>query len=187
MNPVVTVPKDGTLVRLFVDYSADEAHGALEDAEQAWTIGFNQLADTGEDHWQFAGWDWSHDCFTEGSGEILGWLPFDHGDTKDWRDDPSLDERWNAGLGYGMDQLCKLLDVDPKTVTWDAATETLHGDVQAVLGNILTKAMGENWRVDRVERPIHVNLSVTDAEHFLNEILPDDLRKIIEKALKGEQ
>jgi hypothetical protein len=40
------------------------------------TIGFNNLADTKEDRWEFAGWDWSQDCFTTGRGEAIGWSPF---------------------------------------------------------------------------------------------------------------
>lgn len=74
--PVDSAPKDGTLIRLLVDYSSDDAAGALEDAAEAWTIGFNNLRDTGDDEWQFAGWNWSHDCFTEGHGKVIGWLPF---------------------------------------------------------------------------------------------------------------
>jgi hypothetical protein len=58
----------------------------------------------------------------------------------DWEDDPASDERWNAGVDFAQMQLCAVLKVDPKTVTWDAATETLDGDVQAVIGNILEKS-----------------------------------------------
>ena len=65
----------------------------------------------------------------------------------DWRDDPSADERWNAGLDYGQTQLCKVLGVDPASVSWDAATETLDGDVQSVIGNILTARFGDDWRI----------------------------------------
>ena len=62
-----------------------------------------------------------------------------------WRDDPSADERWSAGLDYGMTQLCAVLDVDPQSVSWDAATETLDGDVQSVFGNIFRAKFGDNW------------------------------------------
>lgn len=61
-----------------------------------------------------------------------------------WRDDPSTDERWNAGADFVMGQLCDYLGVDQSKVTWDAATETLDGDVKAVLGNILRERYGEN-------------------------------------------
>ena len=73
-SPMETAPKDGTMLRLLVDYSGDGAN-PLEDATQAWTIGFNNLADTEDDVWQFAGWSWEQDCFTEGHGEVIGWLP----------------------------------------------------------------------------------------------------------------
>ena len=65
---------------------------------------------------------------------------------EDWRDDPSADERWSAGLDFAMEQLCSVLGVDPKAVRWDAATETLDGDVCSVIGNILTVWGGDDWR-----------------------------------------
>lgn len=79
MNSMDIAPKDGTMISLFVDYSAEDAGDALEDASQAWTIGFNQFEHTGVDEWQFAGWDWEHDCFTEGRGTPIGWLPWESG------------------------------------------------------------------------------------------------------------
>lgn len=74
-RPIATAPKDGTMLRLWVDYT-DEGENPLEDQHQAWTIGFNQLADTEEDVWEFAGWSWEQDCFTAGIGKVIGWLPF---------------------------------------------------------------------------------------------------------------
>lgn len=65
----------------------------------------------------------------------------------DWRDNPSSDERWQEGCNFAMEQLCDYLGVDPKSVSWDAATETLDGDVQAVIGNILRQKYGEDWGV----------------------------------------
>ena len=65
-----------------------------------------------------------------------------------WKDDPSSDERWNAGLDFGMRHFCYALGVDPKAVRWDAATETLDGDVIAVIWNILREKMGEDWDPD---------------------------------------
>ena len=73
-NPADTAPKDGTMLRLLVNY--EDGSGALEDADEAWTIGFNSLENTGEDEWQIAGWNWCHDCFTDGRGKVIGWLPF---------------------------------------------------------------------------------------------------------------
>lgn len=63
----------------------------------------------------------------------------------DWRDDPGADERWNAGLDFAMVRFCQYLGVDPGSVSWDAATETLDGDVSAVIGNILRAKFGEDW------------------------------------------
>lgn len=75
-RPALTAPQDGTLVRLLLDYSDEENWTPLEDEMQAWTIGYNTLADTGEDEWIIVGWNWSQDCWCEGSGKIIGWLPF---------------------------------------------------------------------------------------------------------------
>jgi hypothetical protein len=61
------------------------------------------------------------------------------------RGDPTADERWNEGCDFAMLQLCQVLGVDPHTVSWDAATETVDGDVQSVIGNILRAGMGEDW------------------------------------------
>src|SRR5690606_35045374 len=70
--PIETAPRDGTLVRLLVEF---EDH-ATEDTEgPAWTIGHNSRDNTGDDEWQFAGWCWNHDHYTEGRGQPVGWLP----------------------------------------------------------------------------------------------------------------
>jgi hypothetical protein len=60
-------------------------------------------------------------------------------------DDPSADPRWNAGVGFAMKLFCDYLGVDPDAVTWDAATETVDGDVSAVIGNILRTKYGEDF------------------------------------------
>ncbi len=67
-----TAPIDGTMVRLLVEFES----GALEDTDQpVWTVGACHAADSTGYVWQFAGWNWTHDCFTEGSGTPIGWLP----------------------------------------------------------------------------------------------------------------
>lgn len=63
-----------------------------------------------------------------------------------WREDPAADERWNVGCDFAMEQLCVLLGVDQASVSWEAATEEVDGDVRAVLGNIMDAGLGENWR-----------------------------------------
>lgn len=75
-RPVETAPTDGTLLRLLVEH---EDHGhPLEDSDRPTpTIGFNNHDNDGEHTWQMAGWCWSHDHFTEGRGEVVGWLPFE--------------------------------------------------------------------------------------------------------------
>lgn len=74
-----TAPKDGTMLHLLVRPGQEELdpftsfHDSREPYE---TIGFNQLSDTTIDEWQFAGWDWCHDCITDGHGEVIGWRAF---------------------------------------------------------------------------------------------------------------
>ena len=68
---MATAPRDGTMVRLLVEFTEH----ATEDADHAPTIGANNFENDGEDRWQFAGWCWSHDRFTQGQGEPIGWLP----------------------------------------------------------------------------------------------------------------
>lgn len=70
----------------------------------------------------------------------------------DWRNDPTTDERWNAGCDFAMTMLCQVVKADPAKVSWDAATETLEGDVSAVIGDILTEGLGEDWN-DRTPAP----------------------------------
>lgn len=59
--------------------------------------------------------------------------------------DLTSDERWNKGCDFAMEQLCKLLGIDQGDVLWDAATETVDGDVQSVLGNILRAKYGGDY------------------------------------------
>lgn len=68
-----TAPRDGTMLRLLVDYRNGDF--PLEDANEAWTIGFNIFDSTGSNEWRFAGWDWCQDRFVQGSGTVIGWLP----------------------------------------------------------------------------------------------------------------
>lgn len=60
-------------------------------------------------------------------------------------EDITGDARWNIGCDFAMTQLCHFLGVDPETINWDAATETVEGDVQAVIGNILRAKFGDDW------------------------------------------
>jgi hypothetical protein len=66
-----SAPRDGTLIRLLVNF---DEH-STEDADEAPTIGANNFDNDGEDAWRFAGWCWTHDHFTQGVGTPVGWLP----------------------------------------------------------------------------------------------------------------
>ncbi|MCG6541719.1 hypothetical protein MCB86_16725 [Pseudomonas sp. KSR10] len=69
---MATAPRDGTLVQLLVEF---DEHATEDTDGPAPTIGANNYDNDGEDRWQFAGWCWSHDHFTEGKGTPVGWLP----------------------------------------------------------------------------------------------------------------
>lgn len=55
------------------------------------------------------------------------------------------DELDHESIHYTLLKLCDFLGVDANKVTWDAATETVEDDVQAVIGNILRAKFGEEW------------------------------------------
>jgi hypothetical protein len=76
-QPMVTAPKDGTLVLLMVEF---EDH-ATEDGEGPFpTIGSNTWDNHHDfDEWQFAGWSWTQDCFTQGVGRPVLWKPIHPG------------------------------------------------------------------------------------------------------------
>lgn len=82
--PIDLAPRDGTFLRLRVRYEphSGKSWTPLDDAEESWTIGFNNLDNTGEDRWQVVGWDWSQDFLLEAvDAEVIGWLPF-HGEAR---------------------------------------------------------------------------------------------------------
>lgn len=66
-----SAPRDGQMLRLVVRFTEH----STEDSELAYTIGSNNLDNDEIDEWQFAGWCWTHDHFTTGKGEPIGWLP----------------------------------------------------------------------------------------------------------------
>jgi len=109
--PMDTAPKDGTIVRLLVRFT----DGAFEDVapgEATWTIGQNGADHHPEDdEWLFAGWNWEQDCFTQGEGEPIGWLPLHGAFIPDGQSraasgvcdtfPPAAFEEWFAGIEAG--------------------------------------------------------------------------------------
>lgn len=66
------------MVLLLVGYSAEDAANPTDDALIAWTIGSNNDHNVPADEaqgWFMAGWSWCQDCFTSGSGKVIGWSP----------------------------------------------------------------------------------------------------------------
>ncbi|MBB1060375.1 hypothetical protein [Marilutibacter spongiae] len=87
-----TAPKDGTMIRLLVDFTD---HATEDSPEPSPTIGACTDDNTGENEgWKFAGWCWSHDHFIEGKGTPVGWLPM-----LDAHPAPVVvDEAWPVGV-----------------------------------------------------------------------------------------
>jgi hypothetical protein len=52
---------------------------------------------------------------------------------------------FDEGIDFALLTLCAVLGVDPQSVEFDAATETIDGDVRAVIGNIFTAKFGDGW------------------------------------------
>lgn len=72
-KPINTAPRDGTIIRLLVEFKEN----SLEDtSDSVQTIGHSNSDHDQENEWQFAGWCWTHDIYTQGKGVPIGWLPF---------------------------------------------------------------------------------------------------------------
>lgn len=73
-QPMSTAPKDGTLVRLLVDFDAHPTDDNESDPHYP-TIGANNFENDELDEWLFAGWCWTYDRWTQGEGTPVGWMP----------------------------------------------------------------------------------------------------------------
>jgi len=74
-KPIATAPKDGTLIQLLIDTDDAREHPLEDTAGGSRTIGQNNFDNDGEDRWQFAGWCWEHDHYTQGHGTPTHWMP----------------------------------------------------------------------------------------------------------------
>ena len=73
-----SAPKDGTLVLLLVDVQEgdpDEYFAPLEDERYSRTVGFCCEDHNGDPEWQFSGYNWMQDHFTQGGGVPIRWAP----------------------------------------------------------------------------------------------------------------
>jgi hypothetical protein len=73
----------------------------------------------------------------------------------------------DRGVDFALEQLCLVLEVDPQSISWDAATETRDGDIQAVIGNILRAKFGEEPAAYRWRRKGSVNWIYNPESHWL--------------------
>lgn len=70
-RPLETLPRDGTLCRMLVRFTRNEMD-TTSGRTAAWTIG---SFDPEEEEFHLAGWDSDFQHFTDGDGDVLGWLP----------------------------------------------------------------------------------------------------------------
>lgn len=84
---LAAAPKDGTLLKLLVNWTAGEwdpfedettdgnaSWFPLEDKRACWTIGFWDEVNAA---WQIVGWCWLHDRFVDTKApQVLAWAPF---------------------------------------------------------------------------------------------------------------
>lgn len=156
--PIDSAPRDGTMVRLLVQFT----DYALEDTgDPMWTIGANGLYG-GDDLWCFAGWDWEQDCFTAGEGTPVGWLPFHPAST------PAPQGRVVAGHVWGSDE-----HGYPRTISSSAPANAKAGNDGVVSGEELDAAIarGDGWR-DRFNADTDLIASQNrEIERVRNELL----------------
>lgn len=72
-QPIATAPKDGTLLLLLIGPDDARTHPLEDTADGSRTIGQNNFENDGMDKWEFAGWCWSHDHYTQGEGSPTHW------------------------------------------------------------------------------------------------------------------
>ncbi len=134
-RPMDTAPRDGTLVRLLVQF---EEHLIEDTDEPAWTIGAcndDLVPDDERTGWQIAGWCWEHDHFTEGKGTPVGWLPM-LDSPKDGSDTARLDSgmiRLSHRDEFGEDGYILHTGVNLRAAI-DAAMQAQAGDAEVPHG-----------------------------------------------------
>jgi hypothetical protein len=140
--PMDTAPTNGTMVRLLVDFEDN----SLEDTDiPVWTVGACYASDSEGDIWQFAGWNWSHDCFTEGHGNPIGWLPMIAAQ-------PAQDVNAELVYGFNRDDLAAVADgleadyesaVDVGDASVESSTAYAARFIRSALANAKVEPQGD--------------------------------------------
>jgi len=152
-----TAPTDGTLLRLLVAFTdhATEDEGFLP--EGCATVGANSKDNTGEDLWQFAGWNWEQDCYTEGKGTVLGWLPMIDETTDALPEAARLAlASWVATRWHDEVANRPLVNVHRRSLddTWRQVLRHLGVDDEARLGPRHDELVQENPQLFRAAAPV---------------------------------
>ena len=67
--------------------------------------------------------------------------------------DGEVSTDFEKGMEWAVEAIGEMLGVSANDYSWDAANEEWEGDVRAVMGNMLTAALGEDWK----PRPRKIN------------------------------
>lgn len=153
---MATAPKDGTLLRLLVNFE----HHATEDGEgpQA-TIGSNTYDNHHDfDECQFAGWNWEQDCYTQGVGTPVGWLPM-----MDVEPQQNASKRAQATFVEISGLLSSMLS---------EAREHVRGPDEDVVGyTVRTGALHKIFRLLAVHKPVIIPSNLPRAHETITGIL----------------
>lgn len=179
-----TAPKDGTWLKLLVDYSGHDATFPMEDSNKpSWTLGFNNFDHDENDEWIFVGWDWGHDCIVETRiGKPVGWAYFI---------EPELTADFTQSLPGGRldDSTYEKIEAALDRINAPATSEddkwlSLHERVGALRENIVEIASetAPNWET-RCRRIIAVlGLDLGDPAEYLPDSISDQMLNAAMKA-----
>jgi hypothetical protein len=79
IKPIGEAPANYAVLRILVDYHGVRFNSRLSNTPRyGWTIGSlkDPIDDSFSDECVLAGWDWCNDCYTEGHGRAIAFLPF---------------------------------------------------------------------------------------------------------------
>lgn len=129
-------PRDGKLVLLLVQPDRGQWTPFDDSMKPYTTLGFNNSENTGEDRWQFAGWDWNQDQICEGFGKVIGWTHMPQIFAPPARDYQRIVKLYTNSLRtehyLGMARVPAFVTGDPDIVQWGDRTFRRHAGAEAV-------------------------------------------------------
>lgn len=165
VRALADAPRDGTIIRLLIDWTGSDGWSPLTDAMKSWTIGGSSLDHTGEDFWQYVGWNWSQDCFgdlrtDDGAPMPIGWLPFEEAT----RTAPSASHVVEVRCKVCGDEpiagaICKRFDCPALTLAAHPVTDTAKSAAEDVLAERERQKTVEGWTPEHDDDYAHFELA----------------------------